>query len=80
MNAATWTPAASFIALAAPNVCQIMHRHEPAFETYLGKPKKLNAGSLTWQPNRVWAMVLTIASFMTLDNLTHISEFLRFQF
>ena len=47
VNAAIWTPAASFIALAAPNVCQIMHRYEPAFETYPGEPKKLNTGSLT---------------------------------
>ena len=80
ITAAIWALGATIIALAAPNVCQIMHRHEPAFETYPCELKKLNTSWLTWQPNRAWAIAFALAGFWTLGNLTRISEFLYFQF
>ncbi len=78
--AAAWALAATIIALAAPNVCQIMARFDPAFETYPGELKGLRTPWLAWRPNIRWAMALSLMSFWTLTNLMRVSEFLYFQF
>ena len=78
--AAIWALAASLIAFLAPNVCQIMHRYEPAFETYPGELKPARQTWLTWSPRLGWAIIVALMSFWTLANLTRVSEFLYFQF
>ena len=80
VTAAAWALGASLIAFLLPNVCQIMHRYEPAFETYRGELKGLGEHWLAWQPTRIWSMVIAILGFWTLANLTRVSEFLYFQF
>lgn len=80
VTAAIWALAASLIAFLAPNVCQIMHRYEPAFETYPGELKPARHAWLTWSPRLGWAIIVAVLSFWTLANLTRVSEFLYFQF
>lgn len=80
VTAAAWALAASLIAFLGPNVCQIMHRYEPAFETYPGELKRGTANWLTWSPRLVWAVLVAVLGFWTLANLTRVSEFLYFQF
>ena len=80
VTAAAWALGASLIAFLAPNVCQIMHRFEPAFETYRGELKHDCWRWLTWQPRLGWAIALAVMAFWTLANLTRVSEFLYFQF
>ena len=78
--AACWALGASLVAFFAPNVCQIMHRYQPAFETYPGELKAMSKGWLAWRPNKTWALALSVIGFWTLANLSRISEFLYFQF
>ncbi len=78
--AAGWAIAAAAIAFYAPNVCQIMQRHDPAFETYPGELTSLKSSWLQWQPTRLWAAFIAGIAFWTLANLMRVSEFLYFQF
>lgn len=72
--------AAAAVAFCCPNVSQIMHRWKPAFETYPGKLKRLGSRWLHWEPNRRWAMAVALLAFLSVTNLTSVSEFLFFQF
>ncbi len=78
--AALWALGAAAVAFLAPNVCQIMHRFEPAFETYPGELKRLGSRWLTWHPSTGWAVAVAVLGFWTFANLTRVSEFLYFQF
>jgi alginate O-acetyltransferase complex protein AlgI len=80
VTAAAWALGASLIAFLAPNVCEIMHRFEPAIETYPGELKSCGKPWMAWQPNRRWAAIIALMGFWTLANLTRVSEFLYFQF
>lgn len=79
-TAAAWALAAALIAVLAPNVCQIMRRYRPAFETYPNELKILRTRYLAWRPTRPWALLIAVMGFWTLANLTRVSEFLYFQF
>ncbi len=75
-----WLVPTLAIAWFAPNVQQIMQRFGPALETYPGEIEPLHVRWLEWQPNFLWALATALVSVLALINLTHVSEFLYFQF
>ncbi len=75
-----WLIPALAIAWFAPNVQQIMQRFRPALETYPGEIEPLRVRWLEWRPSFMWALATALASVLALINLTHVSEFLYFQF
>jgi alginate O-acetyltransferase complex protein AlgI len=75
-----WLVPTLAIAWFAPNVQQIMQRFGPALETYPGEIEPLHVRWLEWQPNFLWALATALVSVVALINLTHVSEFLYFQF
>jgi alginate O-acetyltransferase complex protein AlgI len=75
-----WLVPALAIAWFAPNIQQIMQRFGPALEIYPGEIEALRVRWLEWQPSFAWALVAALVSVLALINLTHVSEFLYFQF
>lgn len=75
-----WLVPTLAIAWFAPNVQQIMQRFQPAFETYPGEIEPLHVRWLEWRPSFLWALATALVSVLALINLTHVSEFLYFQF
>jgi len=57
-----------------------MRRYRPAFETYQGEIKRLNARWLEWRPTKAWAIFTAIVFTLAVLGLTRVSEFLYFQF
>ncbi len=68
------------IAWAMPNVQHMLHRHRPAIQTYPGEVAPPRWHRLTWQPNGTWAFVTALLFVVALVNLSHVSEFLYYQF
>lgn len=68
------------ISVALPNVQQIMRRYRPAFETYRGEIPRLRQQWLEWRPTPVWAAFSGVMLALALMGLTHVSQFLYFQF
>jgi len=58
-----------------------MHRYRPAFETYQGEIKRLNARWLEWRPTLIHGIIIGFLFFIAiLSIMTVESEFLYFQF
>lgn len=74
------------IAMVMPNTQEIMARHHPALDTYKSKPRDAVLlsdalfGRLRWAYSRRWAVVTAAISAAGLLSLSHVSEFLYFQF
>jgi len=76
-----WIIILLFISVALPNTQQIMHRYRPAFETYQGEIKRLNARWLEWRPTLIHGIIIGFLFFIAiLSIMTVESEFLYFQF
>ncbi len=67
-----------FIAWGMPNIYQLMHTTTPVLQTYTQMP--IQPRWLQWQPTRRWAIIMGIIAALAILNLTHVSEFLYFQF
>jgi hypothetical protein len=68
------------VAWALPNVQQMLHRHRPVLETYPGDVTAPSWKRLSWQPGPAWALLSALLFVAALINLTHVSEFLYYQF
>ena len=66
-----------FIAWTMPNIYQLMHTTTPVLQTYTHMPRPHR---LQWQPTRRWAIIMGVIAALAVLNLTHVSEFLYFQF
>jgi hypothetical protein len=66
------------IAWGLPNAQQLLHRHRPVLATYA---EDIPApGSLSWRPSAAWALLTAALLITAAVNLTHVSEFLYYQF
>ena len=66
------------IAWGLPNAQQLLHRHRPVLATYA---EELSApGRLSWRPSAAWALLTAVLLITAAVNLTHVSEFLYYQF
>jgi len=68
------------IAVALPNVQQLMRRYKPAFETYYGEVEKHRWQLMEWRPTILWASLSGAIFVGSLYYLSRPSEFLYFQF
>ena len=66
------------IAWGLPNAPQLLHRHRPVLATYA---EDIPApGRLSWRPSAAWALLTAALLITAAVNLTHVSEFLYYQF
>lgn len=72
-----WIIVLSIIVWALPNTQQIMSQFKPALETYRGE---IQEHPLCWKPNTTWAIGIGVLASFAILSLTHVSEFLYFQF
>lgn len=75
-----WLLLMFIVAWGLPNVQQMLHRYRPAIETYPGEIAAPRWRRLTWQPSAAWALLTAVLLVAALINLTHVSEFLYYQF
>ncbi len=66
------------IAWGLPNAQQLLHRYRPVIATYAGE--LLAPGRLSWRPSAAWALLTATLLLAAAVNLTHVSEFLYYQF
>jgi hypothetical protein len=66
------------IAWGLPNAQQLLHRHRPVIATYANE--LLAPGRLSWRPSAAWALLTAALLIAAAVNLTHVSEFLYYQF
>jgi D-alanyl-lipoteichoic acid acyltransferase DltB (MBOAT superfamily) len=66
------------IAWGLPNAQQLLHRHRPVIATYADEI--LAPGRLSWRPTAAWALLTAALLIAAAVNLTHVSEFLYYQF
>ena len=66
------------VAWGLPNAQQLLHRHRPVIPTYADEV--LPPGRLSWRPNAAWALLTAGLLLTAAINLTHVSEFLYYQF
>ena len=66
------------VAWGLPNVQQLLHRHRPVIPTY--PDELLPPGRLSWRPSAAWALATAALLLAAVINLTHVSEFLYYQF
>ena len=66
------------IAWGLPNAQQLLHRYRPVIATYAGE--LLPPGRLSWRPSAAWALLTAALLLAAAVNLTHVSEFLYYQF
>lgn len=66
------------IAWGLPNAQQLLRRYRPVLHTYPGDIPE--AGRLSWRPNAAWALLTATLLLAAAVNLTHVSEFLYYQF
>jgi hypothetical protein len=59
-----------------PNTQQVMACYRPA----LGVSSSENPARLTWRPDLAWAIAIALMALVGLLQLSHVSEFLYFQF
>ena len=78
-TALVWMSVLFTIVWCAPNTHQIMHRYEPAFDTYAGE-RISNETRIEWRPGTAWATVIAFFSVLSILGLNQHSEFLYFQF
>jgi alginate O-acetyltransferase complex protein AlgI len=75
-----WLAAMFVIAWGLPNVQQMLHRYDPALETYPGEVSPPYWRRLAWRPAAAWALLTAVLLVAAVINLTHVSEFLYYQF
>ena len=75
-----WLAALLAISWFAPNVQQMLSKSTPALETYPGEIRPLGIRWLQWRPAIGWALVCGTLSLFSITRLSHVSEFLYFQF
>src|SRR5882672_505706 len=75
-----WLAAMFVIAWGLPNAQQLLHRHQPALETYPGEVSPPYWKRLSWQPTAGWALLTASLLVAAVINLTRVSEFLYYQF
>jgi hypothetical protein len=79
-----WVAPLWLIALLAPNTSQIMRQFEPALDyppRGIPEPVAYPASpALAWSPNARWALITGAAAASGLLSLSHVSQFLYFQF
>jgi hypothetical protein len=66
------------IAWGLPNAQQLLHRYRPVIATYAGE--LLAPSRLVWRPSAAWALLTAALLITAAVNLTHVSEFLYYQF
>ena len=66
------------IAWGLPNAQQLLRRYRPVLHTYPGDIPE--AGRLIWRPTAAWALLTAALLITAAVNLTHVSEFLYYQF
>ena len=66
------------IAWGLPNAQQLLHRYRPVIATYADEI--LAPGRLSWRPSAAWALLTAGLLIAAAVNLTHVSEFLYYQF
>ncbi|HEY5293664.1 MAG TPA: MBOAT family protein [Burkholderiales bacterium] len=66
------------IAWGLPNAQQLLHRYRPVIATYADEI--LAPGRLSWRPSAAWALLTAVLLLAAVVNLTHVSEFLYYQF
>ena len=66
------------IAWGLPNAQQLLHRYRPVIATYADEI--LAPGRLSWRPSAAWALLTAVLLIAAAVNLTHVSEFLYYQF
>ncbi|MCX7140162.1 MAG: MBOAT family protein [Proteobacteria bacterium] len=66
------------IAWGLPNAQQLLHRYRPVIATYADEI--LAPGRLSWRPSAAWALLTSALLIAAAVNLTHVSEFLYYQF
>ena len=66
------------IAWGLPNAQQLLHRYRPVIATYADEI--LAPGRLSWRPSAAWALLTAALLLAAAVNLTHVSEFLYYQF
>ena len=75
-----WLLALWVIAWALPNAQQIMVRYGATLETHRGGVTAPRRTWLQWRPRPGWALLTASLALAALINLSHVSEFLYFQF
>ncbi len=63
-----------------PNTQQFMIRYKPAFEIYRGEIQPWKWAWLQWEQKPVWVICISIMSVLSILELTHVTEFIYFQF
>ena len=66
------------IAWGLPNAQQLLHRCRPVIATYADEI--FAPGRLSWRPSAAWALLTAALLITAAVNLTHVSEFLYYQF
>ncbi len=80
LSALLWIYGSLIFILLFPNTQQIMRNYHPAFETYKGEIKRIKWRWLEWRPTWAWAFLTMLFFVFDVLSLTHVSEFLYFQF
>ncbi len=75
-----WLLAAGAIVWFTPNTQRLMHRFNPAFETYRGGEHDAQARWLHWRPSVGWALLTAVLAVWSLIKMSSVSEFLYYQF
>ncbi|HTS55546.1 MAG TPA: MBOAT family protein [Burkholderiales bacterium] len=75
-----WLTVMFLIAWGLPNAQQLLHRYRPAIETYPGEVSPPYWSRLAWRPAATWALLTALLLVTAIINLTHVSEFLYYQF
>jgi D-alanyl-lipoteichoic acid acyltransferase DltB (MBOAT superfamily) len=73
-----WISVGLSIVWFMPNVYQLLHAFNPALTIDENQP--ITAARFAWQPFRAWAVIIAFIAAGGLLSLTHVSEFLYFQF
>jgi D-alanyl-lipoteichoic acid acyltransferase DltB (MBOAT superfamily) len=80
-----WIALTTTIALAAPNLIQLMRRYRPTITRYQGEDRGAlrllpSTWSLRWAPTWGWGTAVGLVGAASILSLMQISEFLYFQF
>jgi hypothetical protein len=75
-----WLVVMFLVAWGLPNVQQLLHRYQPALETYPGEVSPPYWKRLAWRPAAGWSLVTAALLLVAVINLTRVSEFLYYQF
>jgi len=75
-----WLLSLFIIVWSLPNIQHIFYRYRPALETYPGEVSPPRQRWQIWQPDMKWALVTASLLMLALINITHLSEFLYYQF